>query len=69
MVPFDSRSAFVTSGIRLGVAAITTRGFKEVDCLKAVEWIDAILSQPANEEMINTIRKEVNKYMDQYPLY
>lgn len=69
MVPFDSRSAFVTSGIRLGVAAITTRGFNESDCLKTVEWIDAILSQPGNEEMINTIRKEVNKYMDQYPLY
>ncbi|MBK8109082.1 MAG: serine hydroxymethyltransferase [Saprospiraceae bacterium] len=69
MVPFDSRSAFVTSGIRLGVAAITTRGFKEADCLKTVEWIDAILSQPANEGMISAIRKEVNKYMDQYPLY
>ena len=69
MVPFDSRSAFVTSGIRLGVAAITTRGFNEADCLKTVEWIDAILSQPGDEEMINTIRKEVNKYMDQYPLY
>lgn len=69
MVPFDSRSAFVTSGIRLGVAAITTRGFNEADCLKTVEWIDAILSQPGDEEMINTIRKEVNKFMDQYPLY
>lgn len=69
MVPFDSRSAFVTSGIRLGVAAITTRGFNEADCLKTVEWIDAILSQPGNEDRINTIRKEVNKYMDQYPLY
>lgn len=69
MVPFDSRSAFVTSGIRLGVAAITTRGFKEADCLKTVEWIDTILSNPTDEAGLTAIRKEVNAYMNQYPLY
>ena len=69
MVPFDSRSAFVTSGIRLGVAAVTTRGFKETDCLKTVEWIDAILSNSTNETLIGGIRKDVNRFMEQYPLY
>lgn len=69
MVPFDSRSAFVTSGVRLGVAAVTTRGFKEADCLKTVEWIDAILSHPTNDTLIGGIRKEVNQFMAQYPLY
>ncbi len=69
MVPFDSRSAFVTSGIRLGVAAVTTRGFKEADCLKTVEWIDAILSNSTNETLIGGIRKDVNRFMEQYPLY
>jgi glycine hydroxymethyltransferase len=69
MVPFDSRSAFVTSGVRLGVAAVTTRGFREADCLKTVEWIDAILSNPTNDTLIAGIRKEVNQFMEQYPLY
>lgn len=69
MVPFDSRTAFVTSGIRLGVAAITTRGFVESDCLQTVEWIDAILSNPGNDALIGDIRKKVNQYMTRFPLY
>ena len=69
MVPFDTQSPFVTSGIRIGTAAVTTRGFTEKDCLKAVEWIDRILRDPENEGAIAEVRKEVNAFMAQFPLY
>lgn len=68
MVPFDDQSPFVTSGIRVGTAAVTTRGFKESDCLKVVEWIDFILSDVENESRIKSVRTEVNKYMEAFPL-
>lgn len=69
MVPFDTRSPFVTSGIRVGTAAITTRGFKEEDCVKTVDWIDAIISDIENEALIAQTRKEINAYMQNFPLY
>lgn len=69
MVPFDTQSPFVTSGIRVGTAAITSRGFKENDCKKVVDWIDAILSDVENEALIKSVRKEVNTYMENFPLY
>ncbi|MEL6922662.1 MAG: serine hydroxymethyltransferase [Bacteroidota bacterium] len=69
MVPFDTQSPFVTSGIRVGTAAITTRGFKEADCLQVVSWIDRIISDVENESLITNIRGEVNEYMQQFPLY
>ena len=69
MVPFDTQSPFVTSGIRVGTAAITSRGFKEADCEKVVEWIDRVLSDVENEEVIAATRKEVNAYMKDFPLY
>ncbi len=69
MVPFDSRPALVTSGIRIGAAAITSRGFKEADCLKAIEWIDAVLTDHTNTTKIEQIKKEVNKYMEGFELY
>lgn len=69
MVPFDTETPFVTSGIRVGTAAVTTRGLKEHDCLQIVEWIDAALSQPENEAFLSDIRKEVNTHMAQFPLY
>ncbi|MBK8489771.1 MAG: serine hydroxymethyltransferase [Saprospirales bacterium] len=69
MVPFDTQSPFVTSGIRIGAAAVTTRGFKEKDCLKTVEWIDRILRDPKSDSTIEQVRKEVNAYMGQFPLY
>jgi glycine hydroxymethyltransferase len=69
MVPFDSRSAFVTSGIRVGTAAITTRGFKEEDCLRVVDWIDTILGDINDEARIANIRDEINEYMTAFPLY
>ena len=69
MVPFDTQSPFVTSGIRIGAAAATTRGFKEADCLKVVEWIDNVLTHPQSENTIEHVRREVNVYMERFPLY
>lgn len=69
MVPFDSRSALVTSGIRIGTAAVTTRGFKEDACLQTVEWIDEILTDHNNDANISSIKEKVNGYMNDFPLY
>ena len=69
MVPFDTQSPFVTSGIRIGTAAITTRGLNTADCTKVVNWIDQIVSDCENEELIKTVRSEVNDFMQAYPLY
>ena len=69
MVPFDKQSPFVTSGIRIGTAAITSRGFKEEDCKKVVEWVDTILSDVENEDLIAATRKEVNAFMQRFSLY
>ena len=69
MVPFDTQSPFVTSGIRVGTAAATTRGFKEEDCLRVVDWIDAILSDVENESLILSTKKEINQFMERFPLY
>jgi glycine hydroxymethyltransferase len=69
MVPFDSRSALVTSGIRIGTAAITSRGFVENDCLEAVEWIDKVLGDHTNETTINEVKSAVNKKMEGFELY
>ncbi len=69
MVPFDSRSAFQTSGIRLGTAAITTRGLKEDNMGDIVEMIDTVLSNPENETMIKAVRERVNTMMQEYPMF
>jgi glycine hydroxymethyltransferase len=69
MVPFDTQSPFVTSGIRVGTAAVTTRGFKENDCLQVVDWIDDILTDISNEYKIDAVRQEINRYMERFPLY
>ncbi len=69
MVPFDTQSPFVTSGIRIGTAAITSRGFKQEECLRVVEWIDAIISDIENEDLIQNTKKAVNAFMADYPLY
>ncbi len=69
MVPFDDKSPFVTSGIRIGTAAVTTRGLKETDMLKIVDWIDRIVTDPENEELIRAVRAEVNEFMQGFPLY
>ena len=69
MVPFDSRSAFQTSGIRVGTAAITTRGVKEDKMPYIVELIDRVLSAPEDNAVITAVSKEVNKLMTQYPIF
>ena len=69
MVPFDSRSPFQTSGIRVGTPAITTRGLKEEDMKVIVDMIDRVLSDIENEANIAAVRKEVNELMAQYPLF
>ncbi|UZR92558.1 serine hydroxymethyltransferase [Chondrinema litorale] len=69
MVPFDDKSPFVTSGMRVGTAAITTRGFKEQDMQKIVDLIDQVLSNHENESKINESKKSINEWMIQYPLF
>ncbi|MDE7386281.1 MAG: serine hydroxymethyltransferase [Muribaculaceae bacterium] len=69
MVPFDSRSAFQTSGIRLGTAAITTRGLKEDQMGEIVEMIDTVLSNPESEATIKAVRERVNSMMQDYPMF
>ena len=69
MVPFDSRSAFQTSGIRLGTPAITTRGAKEDLMLKIAELIERVLDAPEDENVIAAVRAEVNETMKSYPLF
>lgn len=69
MVPFDTQSPFVTSGMRIGTAAVTTRGMKEQDCLKIVDWIGQIINDIENEALITKIKGEINAYMADFPLY
>ena len=69
MVPFDSRSPFQTSGIRLGTPAITTRGVKEDKMGDIVEMIDTVLKAPTDEKVIASVRAEVNRLMDNYPIF
>lgn len=69
MVPFDSRSPFLTSGLRFGTPAITTRGAKEPLMGEIVEMIDTVLSSPENEQTIKAVREKVNGIMKEYPLF
>lgn len=69
MVPFDDKSPFVTSGIRVGTAAITTRGIKEKEIIKIVELLDKVISNKDNEEAILEVKDEVNDMMEKYPLF
>ena len=68
MVPFDSRSPFQASGIRVGTAAITTRGITENDIPKIVDWMDQVIVNPEDEALISKVRAEVNEFMDKFPL-
>lgn len=69
MVPFDSRSPFQTSGIRLGTPAITTRGAKEDLMVEIVDMIDTVLSNVDNEAVIKSVRDKVNSIMTEYPMF
>ena len=69
MVPFDTKSPFVTSGIRVGTPAITTRGMGESEMRQIVNWMDKAISEPENEELFSSILKEVNDLCKNYPIY
>jgi len=69
MVPFDDKSPFVTSGIRVGTAAITTRGLKEADMVRIVDLFDTIIQAPEDIDNLTTVKEEVNSWMSQFPLY
>ncbi|MEQ9424475.1 MAG: serine hydroxymethyltransferase [Cyclobacteriaceae bacterium] len=69
MVPFDDKSPFVTSGMRLGTSAITTRGMKEGDMEKIVQLIDDVLMNHENDAKIAAVKSEVNSWMKDFPLY
>lgn len=69
MVPFDDKSPFVTSGIRIGTPAITTRGMKEADMVKIVDWIDRLVMAPEDAAVISAVGNEVKAFASQFPLY
>ncbi|ACE05714.1 hypothetical protein Aasi_0275 [Candidatus Amoebophilus asiaticus 5a2] len=68
MVPFDDQSPLITSGIRIGTPAVTTRGMQETDMEQIAAWIDDVLKNHENESKIDSIRKEIGNYMLQFPL-
>ncbi|WP_129715923.1 serine hydroxymethyltransferase [Pedobacter sp. SYP-B3415] len=69
MVPFDDKSPFVTSGFRVGTAAITSRGMKEQDMQAIVDLIDRVLTDAENEGTISAVREEVKQLVSKFPLY
>ena len=69
MVPFDDKSPFVTSGIRVGTAAVSTRGLKEKHMEKIVELIDEVITNPESASNAKKVSKKVNEMMEKYPLY
>ena len=68
-VPNDPRSPFVTSGLRIGTPAVTTRGYKEPDCVALANWICDVLDAPTNESVIEGVRENVTKQCQQFPVY
>jgi len=68
-VPFETRSPFVTSGIRIGTPAVTTRGMKEAEMLKIADLIDRVLTNTEDDSVINKVKKEVNELSLNFPLY
>ena len=68
MVPWDTRSAFQTSGVRLGTAAITTRGLKEAEILQVVDFIDTVIKNITNDDVIAKVKAQVNELMAGFPL-
>lgn len=69
MVPFDTQSPMVTSGMRIGTPAITTRGMMEKDVIKVVELIDEALQKPSDDKHLKAVKKKVNRLMTKFPLY
>jgi len=69
MVPYDDKSPFITSGIRFGTPAITTRGLVESDIKNVVEMIDKVILNHDNESVLNEVKKDVNQMMSDRPLF
>lgn len=69
MIPYDDRSPFITSGIRFGTAAVTTRGLKENDMIKIADFVNEVIDNPENDKVLNKVREEVNSLMDSRPLF
>lgn len=69
MVPFDDQSPFVTSGMRLGTAAITSRGMNEDDCRRIAAWIDRVITNPEDESVLKTVNGEVREFASGFPLF
>lgn len=69
MVPFDDKSPFVTSGFRVGTAAITSRGFKESEMAEIVDLIDEVVTNPENEQVLNSVKTKVQALVSRFPLY
>jgi glycine hydroxymethyltransferase len=69
MVPFDTQSPFVTSGMRVGTPAITTRGLVESDMIKVVDYIDQVIKNPGDESIHKEVKNEINNWMKAYSLY
>lgn len=69
MVPFDTQSPFVTSGMRIGTPAVTTRGMKEKDVVKVVELIDETLKKPEDQKHLKAVKQKVNRFVQKFPLY
>lgn len=69
MVPFDTQSPFVTSGMRIGTPAVTSRGMKEKDVIRVVELIDEALKKPEDQKHLRGLKKKVNQFVRKFPLY
>ncbi|RZK33658.1 MAG: serine hydroxymethyltransferase, partial [Pedobacter sp.] len=69
MVPFDDKSPFVTSGMRVGTAAITSRGFKETEMQQIVDLIDEVLTNPEDESNLQSVKAKVEALVSRFPLY
>ncbi|MFH1018613.1 MAG: serine hydroxymethyltransferase [Pseudomonadota bacterium] len=69
MVPFDDKSPFITGGVRIGTPALTTRGMKEKEMLQIGEWIDRVISKSADENTLKTVRAEIGKLCEKFPIY
>ena len=69
MVPFDDKSPFITSGIRFGTPAITTRGLKECDMSKIVDFIDIVIKNHENDNIIKSVKNDVNQFMKDRDLF
>ncbi len=69
MVPFDTQSPMVTSGMRIGTPAVTTRGMKEKDIIKIVDLIDEALQKTSDQKHLKAVKKKVNRLMEKFPLY